>query len=262
MDPNERLRRPEPERTGPNRGMSGMYRQPDPWARDRVEGQRWFDQRPYRSGEGPPSDGVDPAYKVYENWFREGQRSAQFNSRRWNDTRFDPRGSGAPISESVQRLMRSYYDMGPTFADFVTSMATLWCNQMYPYHSYARYAPHPHRADYGKEPERDSSRESGANVSVKIDPPNRGQANLQIHPIPAEVKVLPLLPVDLDPERKPLWAITNMFNQRTTLTVDVKDAPAGVYIGAVLDTQNNHPVGNLTVTVRERAAQDAGDQEQ
>src|SRR5258708_5735366 len=199
MEPNERLRRPEPERTGPNRDMNGIYRQPDPWARDGADGRRSFDQGPNHSGEGPPWEGVKTAYQVYENWFREGQRSAQFNSRRWNDPRYDPRGSGAPINETAQRAMRSYYNMVPTFADFVTSMATLWCSQLYPYQTYSQYAPYPPRDPnspfYGKPPQPDS----GAKVSVEIRPPNRGHYNLQIHPIPASVTVQPLLPLGYHP---------------------------------------------------------------
>jgi hypothetical protein len=256
MYPNERLRRPEPERTGPNRDMSGIYRQPDPWARDDADGRRTFDQGPYHSGEGPPWEGVKTAYQVYENWFREGQRSAQFNGRRWNDPRYDPRGTGAPINETAQRAMRSYYNMVPTFADFVTSMATLWCSQLYPYQTYAQYAPYPPRPYspfYPQDPASGNS-QSGAKVSVEITPPNRAHYNLQIYRPAASVRVPSLVSADpnspSDPAHQPLDVSSNIDNQRTTLKIDIPAIQAaGEYVGTVLDANNKQAVGSLTVTV-------------
>jgi hypothetical protein len=257
MYPNERLRRPEPERTGPNRDMNGIYRQPDPWARDGAEGRRSFDQGPNHSGEGPPWEGVKTAYQVYENWFREGQRSAQFNSRRWNDPRYEPRGSGAPTNETAQRAMRSYYNMVPTFADFVTSMATLWCSQLYPYQAYSQYAPYPPRPYgpfYPQDPASGYQGDPGAGIAVDIRPPDRGSYNRQIYKSAAAVKVTPLVskvddPNNPDPARRPLTAKPNIDNNRITIRIDIPAVQAaGEYVGAVLDAQNQL-IGNLTVTV-------------
>jgi hypothetical protein len=148
--------------------------------------------------------------------------------------------------------MRSYNNMVPTFADFVTSMATLWCSQLYPYQTYAQYAPYPQRPpNSGFYPSKPPEPDSGAKVSVEIRPPNRGHYNLQVHPIPASIKVQPLQPPDPDAAKPPLIVTQNTVNQRTSLTIDIPPAqPAGDYIGSVLDAQNNHAVGNLTVTVR------------
>jgi hypothetical protein len=147
--------------------------------------------------------------------------------------------------------------MVPTFADFVTSMATLWCSQLSPFNPFGQYTPYPqpypNNGFYPPDPVSGSS-QSGAKVSVEITPPNRAHYNLQIYRPAASVRVPSLVSADpnspSDTQHQPLVVSSNINNQRTTLKIDIPAIQApGDYVGTVLDAQSKQPIGNLTVTV-------------
>ena len=169
MADDDRLHRPEPERTGPNRSFAGVFKN-DPWAeRDDFWHRRNGSTSSHRqeSDKDAPSfddrtasfDGtaasfsnvaqqaVDLAYKISEPYLRAGLHAAEAYTARESGTRNKFEGmfqGGAAMNQPYGDPMTQVYgQLARAYAEFMVSLARAaygaWCPPASPYGAYPRW---------------------------------------------------------------------------------------------------------------------------
>src|SRR5215469_4106310 len=171
MADDERIHRPEPERTGPNRSFAGIYRS-DPWSeRDDF----WHRRNGFAHTRGPESEhrhttsfrdragsfdgaaasfasvaqqAVDLAYQISEPYLRAGMRAAEAYTGRENGNRNSfktPFQEGNAMNRPYGDPMAQMYgQLARTYAEFVVSMARAAYGGWYQ----PGYADYPRRRDW------------------------------------------------------------------------------------------------------------------
>ena len=188
MEDRERMRRPFPMRSEPNRNFGGALRY-DSWAsRDSVWNERFsgrpFDQsgapngnphepgsRPDRVDEGRAQNGfpnrdnvgdaVNAAYNLSDQHIHDGRRAAENQYHRRYETRFgsrhnpgrpfDPRFNAMSADPTAQ-VSRMIAELIPLATGFMSSLSAAACAGMFPYRS--AYGMFPPMMNYGRYCER------------------------------------------------------------------------------------------------------------
>jgi hypothetical protein len=168
MADDNRVRRPEPERTGPNRSFAGVFKN-DPWAErddfwhrrngsssphgqesDNTRAQSFDDRASFESAAASFSnvaqEAVDLAYKISEPYLRAGLRAAEAYTARESGTRnnFDaPFQGGEAMNQPYGDPMTQMYgQLARAYAEFMVSLARAaygaWYPPSPPYGAYPR----------------------------------------------------------------------------------------------------------------------------
>lgn len=234
MKNDDRLHRPDPQRTGPIRKFSNLYQRPD--TTDRLPGSEESSAIPSPSA-AKSSDaltrGVNLAYQVIEKYIAEGRRTAEQLARQPYNTR--------AITTNLQQL-------GEIMLRYSTEMMPIWLEM-------ARTLVTSGAALSGGIPSSPSPSPGGISPSVSIElaskHPVRVWVDLRSNVDPRSLVVLGLRTVDSEkPELTEVALVPPSNGGPPTLRVRVPDnQPSGVYSGVVVDRNTGEPRGTLTVTV-------------
>ena len=224
------MRRPRPERTEPIRNWSTMF-----------GGAPTGDAAPATGMADAVQRSVDLAYRVVDEYVRQGQRAAE---------RFSGRGGGAiPSTGDIQ-------DAAAQMTRFASDGMRIWLEMMgvamagrRPSRRPSSAPPPPPVRRSRRQPARRrrddacASRSTRRPVEVAVDlRPEAGRAELVAHALRAADPDIPPLAgaaFERDPNGGPV-----------TLRLAVPDdQPEGIYNGLVIDAASNRPVGTLSVRI-------------
>ncbi|HEX5749980.1 MAG TPA: hypothetical protein VFZ09_27370 [Archangium sp.] len=256
MDPRERAKKPEPERTQPIRNWTVLFPGTPP--------------RTPPPGAAPPSGeavsrGVEMGYRVIEEYLRQGQNVARAMGG-------PSSGGGAPADDGLQNRMGA---MLRSFTDF----ASLWMELMgrmgaggagsassvappmgtagpFPAGA-APAASEPPRAEAPAPPVvPEPQAVAPLGLTLDIDSPRRVEVSLELRP---RSSALPLVVHDLrapEPDKPRITGVEIEClpeEERVVLHLRVAEAhPPGVYSGLIVDERTGLPRGTLTVRIPPR----------
>lgn len=246
MNDDERLRRADPERTGPLRSWSNLYRASDAGQPRDPEPppQPDKDAQPSESLSDVVAQGVGLGYRVIEEQIRQGQRVAEQIS----EAAYGPAAISSDVREASERVVRYSADLLALWFDFVNStmangdlmrnLAASWQG--------ARPATGDPPAAQAARPtsvavEICSSRPVRVTLDLKANATGRLLATHGLRAVEAEKA--PLTDVSFEPA---------VDGTPVVLRMRVPEAqPAGLYTGVVIDKQNGDLLGTLSAQVSE-----------
>jgi hypothetical protein len=218
MATNPRERKPDPERTGPNRTTSG-----------RAQGSR------PTGGAGssrPPADhrevigrAVKLAYDVVDRHIVQGQQAAErLRAGTYSSADFDE-----DLRVCLDRALSLSKEWGVVGVDFFAALRRM---------AGSRMASGPSAPD------------------VALETKSKRRAEVKFHIRPGMSRFNPFVPplYSADRTKKPLEGVHFAFRDgsRPVLVVDIPDGhPHGVYTGAIVDSKTHEPGGFISVRVLE-----------
>jgi len=245
----ERLRRPDPARTGPIRNATTYLRDSRSWNDRTTDSTRAHTDRPAQDSPDTVDDvvtrGVKLGYKVIEDYLRQGQRSAE-RFREALQKGCSKEGKG---EEAIDGLLRLYKDMNDLWIDAVgvilrSPPLLSWFNGT----EQRNGAAAPSR---GKVPGSINGAEGG--LAIEIVSKRRTQVTLDLRPHPQ--RYIPLLYAlhAPNPRIPPLTEMAFRLDKKTKgpiLQIKIPDRqPAALYTGVVIDKHTHEPRGMLSVRV-------------
>ena len=237
MEERQRLKRQDPDRTGPIRNWSTVFRNPE--SQEASDSGERTGPTESRSG-GGFSDSVTGtvklAYRVVDENIRLGQRVAQ----QINDRTYDLGTMRSDFHDVTERTLRS-----------LTDLAALWLQMLGSLIGVARPAG-------PSEPEHTGHRGAAASVDVDSTQPVRIRLDLQPRARDAGLTVYALHA--LDPASPPLTDVgLEPVKDDSGVHIRLRVPPAqppGQYSAVVVDATGN-PCGTLAVRVGEPAGEPA-----
>lgn len=270
----ERLRRPEPARTGPIRNATGYFRRADSWD---VQPGRPLDvwatggtgddvmEHAMGPGEDAPqggdadseaAQGVRLGYQVIEEHIRQGRNTARaFRKAAADDT-------GADFGDLLTRALHVYQDAGSLVLDFIEHLAgnPVLLSAL----SRARRKPSapPSQSDaqpVAPGPEQaaeEAARRAAEQTSlagVELATRRPARASTQLHP--CATPYAPQVPAlrAADPQTRPLTDIRFIpqpNGQGMLLRIEIPDdQPPGTYTGVIIDAETEEPRGTVCVRI-------------
>ena len=232
----DRWRRPEPERTEPDRGSPGGP-SGDPSARSRRTSHDWDDEpddSPYDWAE----DGMSAAHRVVEEHLR-ARRHAQgwYEPRGGGQSPFGYRYQGGGRGEgTIEQMMRLYLDL----MNFVISMIGAGpLGRMYSRGGEHYPAPELHRHDRLMQVSIETISKKTTRTTLDLEAPRHARLF---------VRALDAIHTD-NPPIDDVWI--RFRNNRPTLRIVIPDdQPDGVYTGTIVDRETHEEeYGTLTVRV-------------
>lgn len=238
MSERERLRRPDPARTGPIRNWSMLYRR----------GEAWRGEAP---GGCAPPPGDDPGdargdtishavglgYQVVQEQIQQGQRIAeQINSRA-----YDSGAMAGDLREVGDRAWRYFADLGALWVDYLSAIAGDGELMRKLFEAW-QPAGAPTTAASG----------GAAGIAVEIACDRPAQVALAVRDVDARAALICQPLRALETETPPLTDVACERAADGGLTVRIRvpaAQPPGVYIGAVIDAATVQPRGTLRVSL-------------
>ena len=233
MGKGERLRRANPERTGPMRNAATYLRDPAP-ADGVASGSTVPD--PAAPVEDPVAHGVRLGYKVIEEQIRQGRRLAQRLGNAAGKVGAAGPGEGGVL---VERVLHLYNDVGALCFDAVETLArspTL-------------------RAGIARASQADAETRSGADAGagtgfvIEVASTRRTQVTLDLRMRPGRFVPLVHALHAAESAIPPLTGVRfDLTLPEPLLRVEIADAqPAATYTGVVVDSTTNEPRGTVSV---------------
>jgi hypothetical protein len=233
MSSRNRLHREDPARTGPIRDFTNLYRRPE------VDNASQQQESEAKSGQAtnandPLSRGVEIAYKVIDQYFTEGRRTAE----QLNSQTYTSRFAGDSLQGLVQRMLRYQGDLIPLWLEIVSGLV---------------------KADPGRFETRDPSSANGMansqsnqiaielvskrSVRVRFELRENRQASelasAGLHAV--EAGKPPLTDVKLVPDTSGRWS-------KIQVTIP-DDHPAGTYSGVITERKTGEIRGMLSIHI-------------
>ena len=247
----ERRRRPDPARFGPNRNFSGALR-PDTWSqREDSWRERFGDGHQPRNGTGAAGEGVRVGYDICEEQMRDGWRAAEhYNGGHREEEMRDHRHSNSGYGyryESPPWMRPGYPQLIPMLTDYLTALCAAVYPGMHPYH------PHHRRPEWYPPQSSDYPTSQGgtarhrAHVHLIFKKPLSARSTLSLERYRPSM-VLHLLELQDSSQIAHLNGYAETEDGRTTLHVEI-DGPSGKYVGQIVDGDTQDRLGTLTVQV-------------
>jgi hypothetical protein len=253
MGRKERVKRPVAKRTEPDRSWSGAFRPPT----DADAGGAAA--TPGDSGPSAPTgdaraasyDAVNSAYRVVDEYLRQGQRMAE-------EFWLPPGGGNSPMqdfSRLFERFLRSAGDVGTTWLE----MMSKWTPPLAEQSSSPRGAAGPFGAGRvvrqqpssvgGVEPS--SGRSGGLSVSVESSRTFRVSVDLNRADEPGDLELAELAAPDRSLATiRDIRLEVDPSDNRVILRVCVPDGqPPGVYNGLLLERGTQRPRGTVSLSI-------------
>ncbi|MEM8961035.1 MAG: hypothetical protein AAGD38_06115 [Acidobacteriota bacterium] len=228
MSDEERYRRPEPERTEPDRRFSTLLDNGTETAED----------------DDPIRHGVRLGYQVIDEHLEQGRRIA----REINDRAYGPNALGRDMREMAERMIRFSSDVALLCVEMMTSFAGFEEQADGASSDGSRRASFSSRAT-ASTPTHPTDDESRARLAVEIDRPSRVSVDLAPGGDLADLH-LPHGLRGLDPNTPPLDAIELVEGDdgETLLRIQVPDdQPLDRYTGVVLARSSGEVRGTVAV---------------
>ncbi len=235
MSDRERLRREEPERTGPIRNFSGLYQ----WS-----GSETRSAKPSSpssgSDEGPEDsreESVGLAYRVIEKHISDGKKSAgQFNNKSYNMSALTD-----GLQDVLERTIRSQIELIPGWIDALGSAFRVDPARM----------PYP-PASPANSQFNGAAKQASKPISIEVASvrPVRVSINFSENGEP-----LPVVSLrdGLDETKPQLSGVSFAFDAASgemKVRISVPDnQPPGVYSGVIVSRETGEPLGTLSVQI-------------
>ncbi|MCU0735939.1 MAG: hypothetical protein MUF20_10520 [Methylotetracoccus sp.] len=237
----KRLRRPEPQRTGPVRETSGYFRDSRSWGEEPHPAWR----EPSDVLDDMVTQGVKLGYRVIDEHIRQGRSAAAKMRRAEDDTVKD----SEEMEELIERLQRLYKDVGALCFDALDVIA----RSPALLRSLARREQERDHGGAASEEYRPSAPPAGATIVIEVASRRRVQVNLNL-PAHAGAYVPTAHALHAaDPGLPPLTRITFRPDPSfgtPILEVEIPDQqPPALYTGVVVDRATNEPKGTLSVRI-------------
>ncbi|MGO9833620.1 MAG: hypothetical protein ACLP1X_05340 [Polyangiaceae bacterium] len=252
MAQSERMKRPMPERTEPDRSWRGAFGAATDASRSPSEVASAVEEAQSPDRKGASYDAINDAYRVIDDYLRQGQRMAeQF----W----LPATGSNSPMNSFgpiVERFMRSAGDMGTAWFEMMTQWSTpprgIEVAQGTAGPFGAGKTTRHSQPGFEGEGARDVPA-TGGGVSVQVESTRKFQisvdlfdaserGDLELHGLgAAELGLSPITNVLL--ERDP-------SSRRITVRIHVPEGqPPGVYNGMLLERETHRPRGTVSLSL-------------
>jgi hypothetical protein len=244
MSDRERLHNDDPVRTGPIRNFLNLYRQPDPSKEQPKPGEPETSEK---SGNGtadggPLSRGVELAYRVLEEYFAAGRRSAEQISRQTYNAHNSFSG-GDSLQDLIERLLRFQSEILPLWVDVLG-------RSLKPDASRSFMPPAASR------PSANGASNNGPTTAyVEVASLRLAQVLLELGEN-ANFEALTTQGLrTLDPNKPPLTDISFRSapgNGRGSVRIRIPDSqPPGIYSSVVVDRETGETRGILSVRIEE-----------
>ena len=255
MDNPERIKRPQPERTKPNRNVLGALGQSDAMLGSQDVAQSPLGDHPLGPGFSDPvqisatngnagsdpfgviDEGVRAASELVDAHIRQGEETAKALGKNAAGISL----AQTDVSGLLTGLVRAYSDVASVWVDIVGSLA--------------------HKIDGTGAAKADPPPAQGLTSTIGLSVTSAGQVETGIEMFRAavEVRPQPLVSTSASPSSQ-ITDVTFEAGQpgtagRIRLTVPAGQAP-GVYHGLLLSASDQTPVGVLTLRVLEQSAQE------
>lgn len=247
----QRIRRPEPERTAPDRSPSGVFRTASSSTGDSSTGNPSEET----SAKGPLETigrGVREGYRVVEDYLREGQRVARQINRR----QYGPRQMGDDLQSLTGRMFRDSTRLLGLWVELMSSsVESLWGG--------GRPGPagRPGPPDRtGGDAERDAADTEATAVTVEVASPHPARVTVHLTAGAAEQPLRPT-PLSGDPGAPPLTDVAferGGPDEPPLLRISVPaDQPPGIYHGVLVEPASHDHRGTVRVELRAPAKKPA-----
>jgi len=226
MSTKDRVTRPEPERTHPVRSWSTLFGAPErDGGRDDVV-----------------SRSVDLAYRVVDEYVRQGQKTAQ----RLSERSYAPEAMARDVQDLTTRMAQYASDFMGLWFELI-DMATRGPGAR-PAAPQAEPAGPPPAAENGAAPAATS-----AGVRLEVASAQPAEVHLDLRPEAASARLVVHALRAVDPEKPRLTDVVLVPatpNEPVRLRIRVPDdQPAGVYTGLLIDERTSQRVGTLSVRI-------------
>lgn len=243
MSDRERLHRPNPERTGPIRNWSTLYRRSDSWARR--EHPASADKKTTPDGaDGDSRYGVELGYRVIEEHIREGRAAAEEIKHR----DYASKAGVEDISSLLQRALRYSTDIVPIWLELLNSVAASERLRS----SLKSIRPIVESA-LGKGATGNGAGQAASSVSIEIASSRPTRVDVDLGPGTEKLPLMTYGLVARDPCKSPLRDVEFVRdNRRERRCVRVSipaDQAAGTYSGTIVDSETGEVRGSLTVRI-------------
>jgi hypothetical protein len=244
----QRVRRKDPERTGPIRHWSTLFRPAKTRSSNMATEQHPDANGGARQADDVVSRAVEIGYEVIEEHIRQGKRVAEsLTTARPGQSNGAQNGGG---KELIERLLHFYTDLGSLCFELMESIIRNpgVGELLRPQPNGTQAPPFAARASNGSGAKTASvatevSSALPVRVTLSLDEDMPEHCALGIHELHA-----------LDRSKPPLRDVSfhnGSADGRQTLRVSVpNDQPPGTYSGAVIDSSTNEPRGTLSIVVR------------
>jgi hypothetical protein len=243
----QRLRREDPERTGPIRQWSTLFRSSETRSSNMATEQNHDTSDGAHKADDVISRAVEIGYEVIEEQIRQGKRVAESLTTARPD---QANGAQSGGKELIERLLHFYTDLGSLCFELMESIIRNpgVGELLRPQPNGTQAPPFAARAPNGSGSKTASvatevSSVMPVRVTLSLDEDIPAHCALGIHELHA-----------LDRTKPPLRAVSfrnGSADGRQTLRVSVPDGqPPGTYSGAVIDSSTNEPRGTVSVVVR------------
>lgn len=261
MSDRERLRRADPERTGPIRDFTTYFRDTASWnmPSSQTPDPAADQPPPLEPGDDPVAYGVALGYQVVEEHIRQGYRAAhtlrngtdaQQHAHRNSSKQPNTNQSGADLGDFLTRAVHLYQDAGSLVLDVVEQVAQN--PRLQSALSFVRSDDafsQANAADAGAVGA--TAGGQGQRIGVELITARPAQARAELHG--ASASFTPMLDELRAPDKHtpPLTGIQilpDTSGNGIMLQVKVPDEqPAGIYSGLILDAASGEPRGTLCV---------------
>ena len=241
MGERERLHRQDPDRGGPNRNFSKLFKQSD----TATPGPEIGDEPP-RSGVDPDTntddavaDGVKLAYSVIEEEIRKQIGNGQRVAQQLNERLYGREPSNTSVSDIYQRLLKFSSEFGALYMSLLDTVA-----KTVPFDDLLR-------PQTGSQSAKRSGGEDTA-VAIELVSSRPVEVNLNIWSTEAVGKLLPQALRSLDASIEPLTVVHIEYEEGRPVKLRVVvpvDQPVSVYTGLVVDSESNEPKGSISLQI-------------
>jgi hypothetical protein len=246
MNKTERVKRPEVERIEPSRSWAGALAPgADPIRTGRDALPAPTDDPSSTSARDSGYEAVNSAYRVIDEYMRQGQRFAE---EFWLPTA-DGSAAAPQFPRMLERFLRSAGDMGTAWIEMMTAGAKQGPPDVGPRGTAGPFAA-GHRPEHpSAPPAQDRAAQQNFSIAVQSVRPVRVSidavttlVDIDVYPLMASDRTLPPItipPVEIDPE-----------DGRALVRVVIPaDQPCGVYHGVLLDRRTQRPGGTISVRI-------------
>ena len=269
----ERRRRPDPARYGPNRSFSGAFRS-DPWSqREDLWRERFGDGPERRNGTSAAGEGVRVGYDICEEQMRDGWRAAEnYNGgHREEEMRdygnsYSGQGYGPSYSsrgnephyadygyerharygyEPPWRMRPGYSDLVPMLTDYLAALCATVYPGMHPHHHYHRR----YEREWGTPPTQWEAGRNEVHIHLISKGHRSARATLYLGRYRRSM-VLNALQSKDTANKETLQGYAETVDGRTTLYVEFDNQTEGTYVGQIVDGDRpGDQLGTLEVRI-------------
>lgn len=260
MSERQRKHREDPERSGPRRDWSSLYRQPD--ARDGAARPPAQDIGHADAIDDAVAHGVELGYRVIDEYIRQGQRAAErFNRDGYGNGHYDSDAAAGDLQELLERLMRYSARLLPQWLEAAGALAPAseilrdllreWDTQSR--NGASSEGASSDNAKSGQASSTGAAPDGNEQLAIEVVSSRATRVTLNLRAHSARPALLAGGLRAINPEWPPLTEVALVaVDGGGSPVVRIRvpdDQPAGVYTGVLVDAHSGEPCGTLSVRI-------------